>query len=92
MNGKNSLIRGAQTSGQGSDIKITFLQQTRLLKQCNPFYIKLINQKQGLNTNGKTLGVYEKKYGENYKLIYSFVKIINYCSINGYKKTLVKRY
>ena len=50
-----------------------------------------IDENTGLKTSEKTIGVYEKKYGEDYKFTYSVVKVTNYGSIEGYKKSLLSK-
>lgn len=52
---------------------------------------EVIDENTGLKTSEKTIGVYEKKYGEDYKFTYSVIKVSEYGNTEGYKKALFSK-
>ena len=52
---------------------------------------EVIDENTGLKTSEKTLGVYEKKYGEDCKFTYSVTKVNEYTNVDGYKKALATK-
>lgn len=49
---------------------------------------EIIDANTGLKTSEKSLGLYEEKFGEDYKITYEAVKTNKYGNIDGFKKSL----
>ena len=49
---------------------------------------EVIDENTGLKTGEKTVGLYEEKFGDNYKITYEADQVSEYKNVDGYKKSL----
>lgn len=49
---------------------------------------EVIDENTGLKTSEKSLGLYEKEFGEDYKITYEVAKTTDYKNLDGYKSSL----